>query len=75
MIHIGKIIEEELRNQERTVAWFARKLLCDRSTVYAIFQRQSVNTDVLLQISRILNRNFFELYINELNGECGENAT
>ena len=75
MIHIGKIIEEELRNQERTVAWFARKLLCDRSTVYAIFQRQSVNTDVLLQISRILNRNFFELYINELNGECGENTT
>lgn len=75
MIHIGKIIEDELRRQERTVAWFARKLLCDRSTVYAIFQRQSVNTDVLLQISRILNRNFFELYINELNGECGENAT
>lgn len=75
MIHIGKIIEEELRNQERTVAWFARKLLCDRSTVYAIFQRQSVNTDVLLQISRILNRNFFELYINELNDECCENTT
>lgn len=75
MIHIGKIIEEELRNQERTVAWFARKLLCDRSTVYAIFQRQSVNTDVLLQISRILNRNFFELYINELNDECGKDTT
>ena len=75
MIHIGKIIEEELRNQERTVSWFARKLLCDRSTVYAIFQRQSVNTDVLLQISRILNRNFFELYINELNDECGKDTT
>ena len=75
MIHIGKIIEEELRNQERTVAWFARKLLCDRSTVYAIFQRQSVNTDVLLQISRILNRNFFELYINELNDECVKDTT
>ncbi len=75
MIHIGKIIEEELRSQERTVAWFARKLLCDRGTVYSIFQRQSINTDVLLQISKILNRNFFELYISELDDECGKRAT
>ncbi len=74
MIHIGKIIEEELRKQERSVSWFARKLVCDRSTVYAIFQRQSINTDVLLHICRILNVNFFTHYINELL-ECGDDAT
>lgn len=66
MVHIGKEIEAELRRQERSVSWLARKLVCDRSTIYAIFQRQSINTEVLLQISRELNVNFFELYIREL---------
>lgn len=70
MIHIGQVIETELRRQERSVSWFARKLVCDRGTVYAIFQRQSINTDVLLQISKILKVNFFELYIRELNDNC-----
>lgn len=70
MIHIGQVIETELRRQERSVSWFARKLVCDRGTVYAIFQRQSINTDVLLQISKILKVNFFELYIRELSDNC-----
>ena len=74
MIHIGKIIEHELRKQERSVSWFARKLVCDRSTVYAIFSRQSINTDVLLHISRILNTNFFEYYMREI-GKCCGNVT
>ena len=69
MIHIGKEIEAELRRQERTISWLARKLVCDRSTVYAIFQRQSINTEVLLQISLILNVNFFKLYLKELESK------
>lgn len=67
MIHIGSIIESELKRQERSVAWLARKLYCDRSTIYAIFKRQSINTEVLLQISRIMAVNFFKYYIDELN--------
>lgn len=75
MIHIGQQIKEELHRQERSVSWLARKLVCDRSTVYAIFDRQSINTDVLLQISRILNVNFFEIYNRELLVDCGEKST
>lgn len=67
MIHIGSIIESELKRQERSVAWLSRKLYCDRSTIYAIFKRQSINTEVLLQISRIMAVNFFKYYIDELN--------
>lgn len=74
MIHIGNIIETELRKQERSVSWFARKIYCDRSTVYSIFQRQSIDTQMLLKISQVLNHNFFEYYINALN-ECSENTT
>lgn len=66
MIHIGKIIECELKRQERTVSWFARKLYCDRSNVYDIFKRRSIDTELLLRISLILNYNFFALYDNEI---------
>ena len=64
-IHIGNIVKEELRKQERTISWFARKLYCDRSNVYDIFKRESVDTELLLRISLVLKRNFFLLYIDE----------
>lgn len=68
MIHIGKIIEEEFRRQERSVSWFASKLCCDRSNVYSIFRRSSIDTDLLLRISNVLGRNFFEVYMDEVIG-------
>lgn len=64
-IHIGNIVKEELRKQERTISWFARKLYCDRSNVYDIFKRESVDTELLLRISLVLKRNFFLLYVDE----------
>ena len=56
---IGELIKEELEHQERSVSWLARKLACDRSNIYRIFQKQSIDTSVLRHISIILNRNFF----------------
>ncbi len=74
MIHIGKLIEEELRRQERSVSWFARKLYCERTNVYSIFKRESIDTALLQRISIILNRNFFEEYLREV-GDCKNNST
>lgn len=66
MIHIGHLIEEELRRQERSVTWFAKKLYCERTNVYSIFKRESIDTSLLLRISSILNHNFFSYYTKEL---------
>lgn len=60
MLPIGQLIKEELARQERTVSWFARKLHLDRSNVYRLFQKNSVDTDLLGRISLILDRDFFE---------------
>lgn len=60
MIHIGKRIETILREKERTVAWFARKLYCNRQNVYDIFKRESIDTTLLQRISAILEHNFFK---------------
>lgn len=65
MIHIGKLIEEELHRQERSVTWFANKLYCDRTNTYKIFKRQSIDTELLLRISQVLHVNFFEYYSRE----------
>lgn len=63
---IGKIIEEELRSQERSVVWLSRKLNCNRTNVYKIFNRTSIDTELLLKISNVLKRDFFEPYTSRL---------
>ena len=70
-IHIGSIIKTELEKQERTVSWFARKLNCDRSNIYKIFKRSTIDTELLLRISKILNFNFFKCYERIVNGQSG----
>jgi hypothetical protein len=62
---IGEQIKKELQRQERTVAWFARKLNCNRQNVYDIFKRNNIDTELLLRISLILNTNFFSFFSNE----------
>lgn len=57
--HIGLSIRNELKRQERSVSWFARYLSCDRSNVYRIFNKESLDTAMLQRICRILNHDFF----------------
>lgn len=61
-IHIGKIIRKTLREQGRSVKWFAGQLPCDRTTVYKLFKKESIDTALLQRISEILNDNLFEYY-------------
>lgn len=68
MIHIGQIIQDELRRQERTPTWLARKINCKRSNVYYIFSQQSINTDLLRRISVALDRDFFNEYSQDIKG-------
>ena len=62
---IGEIIQQELRKQERTVTWLARKLNCNRQNVYDIFRRRTIDTELLMRISCILKVDFFKMYSRE----------
>lgn len=66
-LHIGKMIEAELRRQELTVTWFSRRLHCDRRNVYDIFNRSSIDTGLLLRVSMILRTNFFQAIADALD--------
>lgn len=72
MVHIGNIIRQEMLRQERTPTWLARKINCERSNIYYIFQQPSINTDLLLKISIALKTNFFKIYTAELQNSENE---
>lgn len=57
-IHIGQMIRAELKAQGRTVVWFAEAIHRDRSDVHKMFKRASIDLDMLIRISRILNHDF-----------------
>ncbi len=59
MEHIGELIKLELEKQERSISWLARKLSCDRTKVYRLLQKNSVDTYDLARISILLSHDFF----------------
>ncbi len=73
MIHIGGLIKAELYRQGRSIGWFARNLYCDRTNVYDIFKRQSLDTALLLRISSLLQKDFFQAYSALLEEELRPN--
>ena len=66
---IGELIKRELSRQERTVVWFANRLSCDRTNVYRIFSKRSLDTALLARISIVLGHNFFADIASELDND------
>lgn len=58
-VHIGKLIHDELREQGRSVSWFAYKMGTNRSNMYKILKKEDLSTHFLLRASLYLNKNFF----------------
>lgn len=63
--HIGKIIKKHLEGSKMSVTDFAKEINKERSNVYDIFRRESIDTDLLIQIGKALNHNFFKYYVEE----------
>lgn len=64
-MHIGQLIKQELEDQGRTVVWLARHMSYSRTNIYKIFDRSTIDTDVLMRISTLLGRDFFKDYSEE----------
>lgn len=68
-VHIGKMIEKKLRERGCQVTWFANELCTERTNIYKIFRRRSIDTELLMKISRILEYDFFSYYSRELTAQ------
>ena len=60
IMNIGKHIEEILRKQGRSAAWLATQIPCERTNVYNIFKRKSLDVRLLMRIGIILEYDFFK---------------
>lgn len=59
-ICIGQRIKKVLKERNRSVAWLARQLSMERTSIYYIFRRNSIDMELLLRISSCLGYNFIK---------------
>lgn len=64
-VHIGKKIKEVIDNSPVSVTDFASRINRSRDIAYKIFKRETIDTALLQQISKVLDHNFFRYYGNE----------
>ena len=57
-LHLGKRIQDELKEQGRAVSWLANQLGMKRTSLYYIFHQNSLDLELLMRISFILDHNF-----------------
>lgn len=61
-IHIGKLIQKKMEEDGRSARWLAKKIHCDRSNIYRIFQRQHIDVEQLILICVQLEIDLFAKY-------------
>lgn len=57
-LHIGQLIKAAFNESGMSVSEFARQIHLERSTVYGIFERPSLDVVLLAKISLVLKHNF-----------------
>ncbi|MDR2621682.1 MAG: helix-turn-helix transcriptional regulator [Dysgonamonadaceae bacterium] len=65
-VHIGSVIHEKLKEQRMSVTDFAKALHCNRPNVYSIFERNNIDVELLVDISKVLNCDFLSIYQNSI---------
>lgn len=61
-IHIGSKIKGVLQKKGMSVSEFGRRINMSRENVYSIFKRKTIDTGLLLNISKVLEHDFFKYY-------------
>ena len=61
-IHIGLLIQTQLKADQRSASWLAREIGCSRNLLYKVFRKPSLDGELLLCISLAMNFNFFQYY-------------
>jgi plasmid maintenance system antidote protein VapI len=64
-IHIGKIIKETLKSKKMDVTAFSKKINYTRGNAYKIFNKTSIDTDLLIKISKVLGENLFFNFLTD----------
>ena len=77
-LFIGPIIEQKVKESQYSVDMFSQEICLSRKSVYNLFKKKSIDTELLCQISKLLQYDFLKLYcsISSNNAEdCDEVKT
>ena len=66
-VHIGEMIQAEMRRQKRSVIWMAQQICCEKSNIYKMFRRRSIDMAQLMRISEVLGHNFLRDCYQEMD--------
>lgn len=66
-MHIGEKIHEIVKERKISVPLLAEALCCSRKNVYKMFQKESINTALLMRVSEVLHYDFFAEHSNCLH--------
>lgn len=68
-IHIGELIQKEMKRQGRTVNWLAERVCCEKSNIYKMFRRKSLDLEQLMLVSTVLGHNFLRDCFEEISSK------
>lgn len=74
MINIGECIKEEIIKQDRSISWLAKKLNRNRTAIYRMLSKNSIDTHLLFSISMLLHRDFFAEFSIEINEKLDQKS-
>jgi hypothetical protein len=70
-IHIGKLIEQKVKEKQISITDFAERICCVRENVYHIFKSPTIDIHKLEHISEVLEYDFIEeIYIRRRYNAC-----
>lgn len=72
-IHIGNLIQEKVKEKNISVVNFAKMLNCDRTNIYRIYNRKSIDVELLERISINLKTDFFKIYSIDIENKIFNN--
>ena len=67
-INICNLIMQKLKEEERSIAWLARKVGCDKDNLSKMLKKNNhdILPDLLFRISEALKEDFFACYSQKL---------
>ena len=69
--HIGELIKQRLKDDDRSISWLSRKLGCDCSNLHKTLDQKDMYADLLYKISDVMDTDFFVYYSERLKRKKG----
>lgn len=64
-VKVGEVIQKIVKSKGISVTDFAEKINYSRRNVYEIFDKDTIDTGLLIKIGKVLGQNLFLLYVSD----------